>query len=240
MFFRILTIALTVLISSVQVFSQNADEIIKKSIATRGDINSFKNLKSYKVDAKISVMGMEIPLTYYHKAPDKMRQESSAMGRTQIVGYNGKDLWQQANGQTMKIPDSLVEKSLAQTNQFESFLKGPFVDYKKKGRKIEYSGKVTEDGRKAYTLKMIDKDKNESYLYIDRNNYELFKIWASVKGPKGNTDIELKFSDYKKVGKFTIPYKITIKAGKVQQVFTIDKFKTNIKLKDSLFDMPKK
>ncbi len=240
MFFKILIIAFTIFISSIQLFSQNAAEIIKKSIASRGDITAFENLKSFKIDAKISVRGMEIPFTYYHKAPNKMRQESSAMGRTQVVGYNGKDLWQQANGQIMKIPDSLVEKSLVSVNQFESFLKGPFVDYKKKGRKIEYSGKVTEDGRKAFTLKMIDKDKNESYLYIDRGSYELFKIWASVKGPKGNADIELNFSNYKKIGKFTVPYNITINAGKVKQEFTINKFKTNINLKNSLFNVPKK
>ncbi len=240
MFIRIIAIALTLTFGTLQLFSQNAEEIIKKSMEKRGDYEAFKNLKSYKIKGKQTAMGMEIPFTFYYKAPDKMRQESKAMEQEQITGYDGKQMWQSAQGQTQAVPQQYTEQAVESLKQIPNFLVGPLADYKEKDKEIEFSGATTEDGRKAYTLKM-EKNDGETYAYLDKNNYQLFKLFAQVENEKEKKtmDVEISFSDFKEVNGFSVPHKINVAAGEQKFAYIIDKIEVNPKLEDSLFSIPK-
>jgi outer membrane lipoprotein-sorting protein len=239
MFLRVFIIVLSVFFGYTSMFSQNVDEIIQKSLATRGDTAAYNKIKSMIIMVHQSQMGMSAPIKYYRK-DKKCRLETEAMGTVSIYGYDGDSLWVKQGGQMQVVPSEYIEQVLQQLQQIEHFIKGPLVDYKEKGHKIEYSGTVNEEGRDCFTLKLKDED-NESFLYIDKNTYELFKIWVSVKGQNDETiEVELKLSDYKKVNDFSYPFKMSLKIGEQGTTeFAIDSLEINTAIDDALFKIPK-
>ena len=241
MFIRILAVALSFLFSISQIFAQDVEEIIKKSMEARGDLNTYKNMTSLTISGQQSQTGMSIIFHYYMKDNKKFKLESEAMGQKQTMAYDGDTMWVESGGQLQIIPEEHAEKYLPQLKQMQGFISGPFMKYKEDGKEIEFSGNVKEDGRDAFTLKLID-DEKELFLYVDKNNYELFKIWTSVTGQQGEeTDVELNFSDYKKVNGFSYPHKIDLVMGEGGTIgIIIEKIEMNAKIDDSVFEAPKK
>ncbi len=219
--------------------AQKADDIVKKVIEARGGKNALKNLKSYTIKGKIKAKGMEIGFTYYYKSPDKYRQESEMMGMKQVIATDGKDVWQSAMGQTRKIEGEQAKQAKLNLSQLSSMLEGPFENYPSKDIKIEFAGKVKEDGRDAYTLKATDTAGNVSYLYVDRNNYELFKLFAQANNGGQITDITMNIKDYKKAGKANLPRAFVINMGNQKIEYILDKIDIDSKLDDKLFKYPK-
>ncbi|MFC2130806.1 hypothetical protein ACFLSQ_05180 [Bacteroidota bacterium] len=243
MFIRILAVAISFLISISQIFAQDVEEIIKKSLDSRGNLKVFTEAKSMIITGDILQMGMNIPFKYYMKDKKKYRFENEMMGQKSIQAYDGDTLWMSAQGKIQLVPEQYFEQVLKGIKQTEGLIKGPLVNYKEKDNEVEFSGNVNEDGRDSYTLKYIDNENDiEGYLYVDKNTNELFKLWQSVETPQGEeTEVEVKFSDYKDVNEFKVPHKINIQQGEQGTIaYSIDKIVIGVQIDDSLFVKPAK
>jgi|GEM_PF-4834705 len=244
MYSKILTIVLSIFFSFSQVFSQDVDEIINKTIAARGDVATYKNLNTLIMSGSQSQMGMNIPFKLCIKKVDdkktKYYLESEAMGSKQQMGSDGDTLWANV-GQLQIVPKDYAEQFISQIAQIRDFAETPLLRYKEKGHKIELSGSVNEDGRDSYTLRFIQKDERESILYIDKNNYELFKIWAQMTGQNNeDIEIEMNYSNYKMVNGFSIPHKMVLKMGDYGTMdVTLEKVDFNPVIDDAIFNVPK-
>lgn len=240
MFTRILIIVVSILFGFTQIHAQDVEEIIKKSLESRGDVNVYNTLKSLSFSGKQSQMGMNSPFTYTVK-DKKCRFETEAMGSKQTLGYDGDTLWADVGGQLQIVPKEYTDKVLPQIQQIQNFIEGPLLKYKEEGDKIEFSGNVSEEGKDAFVLKLIS-DEEESFLYIDKATYELFKIGATVKGKDDqDMDVELKYSDYKKVNGFSFPFKIELIMGEgASTVIDIEKIEINGNVDDKIFKAPVK
>ncbi|MFH1050103.1 MAG: hypothetical protein V1779_04125 [bacterium] len=245
MFIRILTIVVTFIVTISQVLSQDVEEIIKKTLEARGDVATYKGLTSLIMSGTQFQMGMNIPFKLYVKKINEKKSkyefESEAMGSKQQLGYNGDTMWVYAGPEIQIVPDEYVEQYLPQISQIKDFAETPLMKYKEKGHTLELSGSVNEDGRDAYTLKLIQNEERESYLYIDKNNFELFKIFATMPGQDGeDIEIEMNYSDYKAVNGFKLPYKMVLKMGELGTIeMMLDKVEFNPVIDDSIFQVPK-
>jgi outer membrane lipoprotein-sorting protein len=241
MFSRILTIAITIVLGFISINAQTLDEIIEKTLKSRGNVALAENLKSIVLTGNQTMTGMSVAFTYKMKDNEMYFFESEAMGQKQILGIDHDTAWQNTGGVTQFIPKEYIEQVISQINQFENFVRGPFLKKEKKD-KFEYSGIVTEDERESYTIKLIQEgEERESYLYIDKNNYELFKLWAQTQDEQGNTvDIELRLKDYKDVSGFKYPHLVEMVMGDYgTQVITFEKIEVNSPIDDSIFKAPK-
>ena len=241
MFSRILTLVITVVLGFFTINAQTLDEIIEKTLKSRGDVSQAENLKSMVLLGSQTMSGMSVQFTYKMKDDKMYFFETDAMGQKQTIGVDNDTAWQNTGGVTQLIPKEYNEQVIVQVKQFENFVRGPFLKKEKKDR-FEYSGVVTEDERESYTIKLIQEDdERESYLYIDKNNFELFKLWAQTTDQEGNPmDIELRLKDYKDVSGFKYPHTIEMVMGDYgTQVITFEKIEANVPLDDSIFKAPK-
>lgn len=253
MFLRKLTIVLAFIISFSQVYSQSVDEIINKVLEKRGDIAKYKALNSLIMQGTQVQTGMSVPFKLCIKDMNgkvtKYYLESEAMGSKQQMCFNGDSLWaftgQLQVASVKDVPEDNIKGFIQQLTQVRDFSETPLMRYKEKGHKIELSGSVNEDGRDAYTLRFIQKEEQESYLYIDKNNFELFKIAATMKTQDKNgedieIDIEMKYSDYKNVNGVLIPHKMVLTMGEFGTMdITLEKVEFDPQIDDSMFYVPK-
>ena len=127
------------------------------------------------------------------------------------------------------------------------FLK-PFLDYDKKGYKLDLIGKVNVDGKDAFKLSLkkenylIDNQVVEdlTYYYFDIEDFMLLRSdRIPIEGPlKGQLEIS-KYADYKKVGDlmFAFSYYNGTKDN-VSLYFTYDSFELNPTVENSMFAFP--
>lgn len=249
MFLRNLAIVVAFVISFSQVYSQSVDEIINKVIEKRGDEAKYKALNSIIFQGSQMQTGMSVPFKLCIKnMNDKVTKyylESEAMGSKQQMCFNGDTLWafvgQLQAAAAKDVPEENIKGFIQQITQVKDFAETPLMKYKEKGHKIELSGSVNEDGRDAYTLRLIQKEEKESYLYVDKNNYELFKVATTMKsqdknGEEIDVDLEMNYSDYKDVEGFLMPYKMVLKMGEFGTIdITLEKIEFNPQIDDEIF-----
>jgi outer membrane lipoprotein-sorting protein len=69
--------------------SKSVDDIIEKNIKARGGEDNIRKVKSVVVDARISSMGMDIPMKIYIQDPNKMRVDMNLLGQDVTTVYDG-------------------------------------------------------------------------------------------------------------------------------------------------------
>ncbi len=219
---------------------KTVDEVIAKHIEAMGGRKNIDAVKSMRVTGKMIVQGgLELAMVIEHKRPDKIRIEIMLQGMTVTRAFDGKSGWfiDPFSGRTdpEKMPPDDV-KAIKDQADFD----GPLVDYKKKGHQVEFMGKEEEDGSETYKLKVIKKNGNTEYHFLDAEAFLTVKIKGkhSIQG----TEIEYEVSpgDYKKVGGLMVPHTITASGGPMgSSTITFEKVEFNVDLPDERFVMPK-
>jgi hypothetical protein len=124
----------------------------------------------------------------------------------------------------------------------QSDFDGPTIDYKAKGNKVEYLGKVDVEGTPAYKLHITTKDGKESNVYYDAESYLEIRVEATHNVMGQEMETETTLGDYKTADGFTFPYSTESHAkGKdpsMGQSITIDKIELNPKVDMAMFAMP--
>jgi hypothetical protein len=125
----------------------------------------------------------------------------------------------------------------------------PFLDYKKKGYKVELLGKETVDGSETFKIKLTKKPikvdgketENVEFHYFDTENFVPLIVENEVKsGPGKGAVLQNKLSDYQDAGGFLFPFSISIGAkgqpGGQNLVYTA--VELNPKVEASAFAFP--
>jgi uridine kinase len=122
----------------------------------------------------------------------------------------------------------------------EADFDGPMVDYKAKGNKVEYLGKVDVEGTPAYKMKVTLKNGNEQTVYLDADNYLEIKSEGKRKVQGQEVEGDTVIGNYKEVDGILFPTQIEnhIKGREGAQTFTIDKIEVNPTIDSATFAMP--
>jgi hypothetical protein len=181
-----------ILVCSQLCSAQTAKEIIDKNIELSGGLTNWKLLNSVLLQGKV-ILGVkdEYPIKIYQQRPNLTKTVITIGGKdTAIEGYDG------SKGYAMNYATNKVQEYAEYVP--ESF-DNDFIDWENKGFDAKYLGK--EKIGNIYCHKVeLTKNVNKNLYYFDTRSYMLLK---EIK-----KDETLMYSDYKKVGNLSMPFRI--------------------------------
>ncbi len=234
----IFTLAVLFLISSMSMLqAQSVKEILDKHFKAVGQ-DKIVNVESYVIKAKVSQMGMEIPMVMTMKKPNKFKMEMEMMGQKMIQAFDGEKGWMiapwiSADPQDLSGPE--LDQAMDQAN-----LEGELYNYEQKGSKIELVGKEAVDGKDNYNLKITDNKGNVKNYYIDANTYLVSQVKAKVSQMGQEMNVTQKTTDYKDFDGIKVATKIISETSMGSGEVIMEEVKFGVPVDDSIFVRPTK
>jgi len=232
---RTLILTALMLFALVGLQAQTIDQVLEKHYKATGQ-DKMAAIKTYYVKAKMSMMGMDMPMTIQMKKPDKFRIDMEVMGQKIEQAFDGEAGWMRNPMMGGGITD-LKGAELKQAMQ-QADLEGELYNYAKKGHSAELIGKVNADGKEAYRIKFTNADGSVKDYYIDANTYLISKIKAKVESMGQTMDVETKVLDYKDINGIKIGSKMEVETPMGTQSVVMDEIKFDEKMDDSVFARP--
>jgi hypothetical protein len=218
------------------------DELVAKNIEAKGGATTLKNLQTLRATGKllVQVQGqIELGYVQIKKRPDEARTEASLQGMTQIEAYDGKEGWKVSPFFGRKDPERMSAddvKALVEDTEID----GPLADWKAKGSTVEYLGTEDVDGTPAHKLKVVRKNGDVSFVYLDPDHFLEIRIVTQRVRHGAYEEVETDLGDYEKAGGVFVPTSIEVgpKGAPDKQVIVVDKVEANVPVDDTIFHFP--
>jgi hypothetical protein len=217
------------------------DELVAKNMEAKGGATALNSLQTLRSTGKLLVQGGQIELGYLQvkKRPDEVRTEASLQGMTQIEAYDGKDGWKVSPFFGRKDPERMAAddvKALVEDTEID----GALADWKTKGSTVEYLGTEDVDGTPAHKLKVVRKNGDVSFVYLDPDHFLEIRIVTQRVRHGAHEEIEMDLGDYEKAGGVFVPTSIEVgnKGSPDKQVVVVDKVEANVPVDDTIFHFP--
>jgi hypothetical protein len=217
------------------------DELVAKNIEAKGGASALHDLQSLRLSGKMLVQEGQIQLAYLQikKRPDEVRTEGSLQGMTQIEAYDGKEGWRVSPFFGRKDPERMSAddvKSLVEDAEMD----GPLVDWQTKGNTVEYLGTEDVDGTPAHKLKVVRKNGDVSFVYLDPDHFLEIRVLTQRMRHGAHEEVETDLGDYEKAGGVFVPTSIEFgrKGDPDKQRIIIDKVEANVPVDDTIFHFP--
>ena len=246
MYSRFTLVSIATALAASVIFAQDktpptVDELVAKNVAAKGGADALRALQSVRFTGKLLVNGGQIQLGYVEtkKRPGEVRGEVTMQGMTAIDAYDGKEGWKVSPFQGRKDPERMSAddtKSLMEDAEID----GPLVDWKSKGSTVEYLGTEDVDGTQAHKLKVVRKNGDVTFVYLDPDAFlEIRKITQRVE-QGAQVEVETDIGDYEKIAGVFLPFSIESgrKGDPDKQKIIIDKAEGNIPVDDAVFRFP--
>lgn len=244
---KLLTIGL--ILSGFLAQAQTADEIIEKYFENTGGKANWEKIQGMKMTAKMSMQGMELPLTVVQFKDGRAFSSVTFQGMEfkQNV-FDGTTLWG-TNQMTMKPEKSDAEATENYKANLGLDFPDPFLNYSAKGYKVELLGKETVEGSETFKIKLTKKPikvdgketENISYYFFDTENFVPLVVESEVKsGPAKGMVSQMKMSDYQEVNGLMFAFSTTIgiKGQPGGQTLTTTAVEFNPTVDPALFAFP--
>lgn len=207
--------------------AQSLEEIVKK-YTDASKLDNVANVKTIKITASMSVMGMELPMTLWMKNPDKMKSVTNINGQDMIQVFDGTKGFtvNPMSGSTDPVemtPDQI--KQSQRTNMFRNYL----ADALKKGQ-LTLEGEENVNDKPAFKLK-YDADGIVSYIDIDKSTYYCVKTSSTTNG----VTVDSYPTDYTETNGVVIPMKTSTSAQGMDMVMTFTKVEVDTPMEDDIF-----
>src|SRR6266496_3511714 len=221
-------------------FSQTADELIAKNIQAKGGMDKIKAIKTVRMSGKLDAAGGFTGLIgQENMRPSLVRETFTLQGMTQVQAYDGSLGWQIRPFGGRKDPQLMGEDDMRDL-LIDADFDGPLVDYKEKGNRVEFLGHDTVDGDDALRLKVILKNGDIIYYYLDPDTFlEIRKeVQEFIRGSVRESVTEM--GSYKPVAGVMYPYSISqgSKANPAAQTTTVEKIEVNVNINPADFAVP--
>ncbi|MEY2546522.1 MAG: hypothetical protein QOG48_1639, partial [Verrucomicrobiota bacterium] len=153
------------------------DELVAKNVEAKGGAAALGALQSLKLNGKLLVNQGQIELGYTEtkKRPNEVREESTLQGMTAVQAFDGKEGWQISPFRGRKDPEKMSAddvKSLIEDAEID----GPLVDWKAKQSTLEYLGTEDVDGTAAHKIKVVRKNGDVNFVYLDPDHFLEIRI----------------------------------------------------------------
>ncbi len=241
----IISLILVALITP-EIFAQDksqptADELVAKNIEAKGGATALHDLQSLRLTGKMLVQQGQIELAYLQikERPEEVRTEASLQGMTQIQAYDGKEGWKVSPFFGRKDPERMSAddvKALIEDTEID----GALVDWKTKGSSVEYLGTEDVEGTPAHKLKVVRKNGDVSFVYLDPDHFLEIRVLTQRVRHGAHEEVETDLGDYEKAGGVFVPTSIESgqKGAPDKQRIIIDKVEANVPVDDAKFHFP--
>jgi len=222
--------------------AQTADEIIKKNIEARGGFDKLSTIKSIKIIGKIQSEGVELPMVFIKKFPSKVRFQVDLNGQNGITVFKGDSGWMIDPSKKVFVPTNLSPKEISQMkpmiDYFFVFFDNFLLNYAKDSLNPVFIGKDSVEGKEAFKVSVIMKDKTTLTYYYDAKTY--LDIKHEVKFNYLPEPFILNLRNFFTVKDITIPYIIDTKQGNMRNTrMLIENLQIDNDVSDEIFEMIK-
>jgi hypothetical protein len=168
-----------------------------------------------------------------------VRTELTLQGMTVIQAYDGKEGWKVSPFQGRKDPEKMSAddtKSLIEDAEID----GPLVDWKAKGSTVEYIGTEDVDGTMAHKLKVVRKNGDVNFVYLDPDHFLEIRVLTQRVEQGAQVEVETDLGDYEKINGVFIPFSEEAgrKGSPDKQKIIIEKAEPNVPVDDAVFHFP--
>src|SRR5438477_1440416 len=217
------------------------DELVAKNVAAKGGSDALRALQSVRLNGKMLVNEGQIQLAYAEnkKRPDEVRTEATLQGMTAVEAYDGKEGWRISPFQGRKDPEKMSADDVKPLME-NAEIDGALVNWKEKGSTIEYIGREDVDGTSAYKVKVVRKNGDVNFVYLDPDHFLEIRILSQRTRHGAQEEVEEDISDYEKIGSVFIPFSIEDgrKGDPDKQKTVIEKAEANVPVDDAIFHFP--
>src|SRR4029453_9074907 len=217
------------------------DELVPKKIGAQDGATALNRTQPLRSTGKMLVQQGQIEFGYLQtkKRPDEVRSEASLQGMTQIEAYDGKEGWKVSPFFGRKDPERMSAddvKALVEDTEID----GPLADWKTKGSTVEYLGTEDVDGTPAHKLKVVRKNGDVSFVYLDPDHFLEIRIVTQRVRHGAHEEVETDLGDYEKAGGVFVATSIEVgrKGAPDKQMVVIDKVEANVPVDDTIFHFP--
>ncbi|WP_319271076.1 outer membrane lipoprotein-sorting protein [uncultured Draconibacterium sp.] len=232
---RIFFLAALMLFALINTQAQSLDKVLDSYYKANG-LDKVADVKTFDVKAKVSVMGMEMPMEIKVKKPNKFRVDMEMMGQKTTSAFNGENGWMinpMMGAGVQDLEGDQLKQAMGQAD-----MEGALYNYKAKGSNLELLGKVDADGAEAYKLKLTDKDGGVQTFYINADDYMISKVESRVEAMGQTMDVVTKMLEYKEVKGIKMASKIEMEMPMGKQSVIMEEIKIDEPLDDSIFEKP--
>lgn len=230
---------IAILFNTSLIFAQSVDEIVDKYIEAIGGEDKIESIKNLHMSGTVAIMGMDAPFDVYVVKPDKLRINLSVMETDIVQALDGETGWT-INPMTGDTGIQEIKAGQLKDLKSQTEFEGKLYKYKDKGNKITLEGKEDIDGKSAFKLKIIDKNGDSSYYFIDKEtNLNVRRI--SYRLMQGETVmLDNYLSEYKTFDGYKTPtiIKTVSDMQMMNREMKIEKFEFNKKIDKNIFKKP--
>jgi hypothetical protein len=243
---RLIILLLSAAVGAPEGFTQDknattAEGLVSKNIEAKGGADALHALQSLKLTGKMLVQQGQIQLAYVQtkKRPGEVRTDATIQGLTAVEAYDGKEGWKVSPLQGRKDPEKMSADDLKPLME-DAEIDGPLVDWKTKGSTVEYLGTEDVDGTLAHKLKVVRKDGDVSFIYLDPDHFLEIRILTQRIKHGAQEEVETDLGDYEKIGGVFVPTSIESgrKGDPDKEKIVIDKAEANVPVDESIFHFP--
>ena len=220
--------------------AQSADSLISRYLRTIGGMEHIQAVQTVRRVGKVtSGGGFEAAVVQENKRPNKVREEFTIVGMTQITAYDGQSGWKISPFQGKKDAESLGEDELRGMVEDADFDE-PLVNYQQKGNKVEYMGPDQFEGTDVYKVRATLPN-GDSYTYFLDTDYCVpikVEVRRMIRGEEQSYETVL--GNYKAVNGWYLPFSYESRSigGSQGSKVTIDSVEANVPIDDSRFQRP--
>jgi hypothetical protein len=219
------------------------DDLVARNLQAKGGEAALAAIKSVRFEGRLLVNQgqLEVKYTEIKERPGKVRTEGLIQGMTLIQAYNGTSGWKVYPIFGRKDPERMStdeSKSLVE----EAEIGGPLENWKAQGKTVTYLGTEDVEGTAAHKLKVVRKNGDVSYVYLDPDYFLEIRIIDQRVEQGARVEVETDLGDYEKVSGVYFPFSVETgnKGSTDKQKIIIDKGEANIPVDDSIFEFPAK
>jgi len=217
------------------------DELVSKNIEAKGGADALHALQSLRLSGKLLVNEGQIELAYLQtkERPGELRTEATLQGMTQVEAYDGKEGWKISPFQGRKDPEKMSADDLKPLME-DAEIDGPLVDWKAKGSTVDYLGTEEVDGTLAHKLKVVRKNGDVSFVYLDPDHFLEIRVLTGRVKHGAYEEVETNLGDYEKTAGVFVPTSIESgrKGDPDKQKIIIDKVEANVPVDEATFHFP--
>jgi hypothetical protein len=217
------------------------DALVAKNIEAKGGLDALHAVRSLRLKGKMLVNQGQIEFAYTQtkRRPGQVRSELMLQGMTLVQAYDGTEGWKISPFGGRKDPEKMSAddaKSLIEDAEID----GPLVDWEAKGSTVEYLGPEDVDGTLAHKLKVVRKNGDVSYVYLDPDHFLEIRILTQRQEQGAQVEVETDLGDYEKIAGVFFPFSIEAgpKGATDKQKVIFEKADANVPVEDGEFKFP--
>src|SRR2546430_5908593 len=191
---------------------QNAptlDELVAKNIEAKGGADALRALQSVRFNGKVIANEGQLEFAYAQtkKRPGEVRTEFTLKGMTAVQAYNGKEGWRISPFQGRKDPEKISADDAKPLIE-DAEIDGPLINWKEKGSTVEYPGTEDVDGTMAHKLRVVRKNGDINYVYLDPDHFLEIRIITQRDKNGAKVETETDIGDYEKINGVYFPFSL--------------------------------